>query len=128
MAKATVIGTTIGGAIATGAIGLQKMAENKVEAAKNDELRLKEDYKNLSPSEQSRLKYKYDWEIYRLKQIQEDPSIMNVMKSGMKKMDVKQSGGKITKAKDGNQLVKLDQLTNFTNYNTKQPGGWLDTL
>ena len=23
------------------------------------------------------------------------------------------------------QLVKLDQLTNFTNYNTKQPGGWL---
>ena len=24
------------------------------------------------------------------------------------------------------QLVKLDQLTNFTNYNTKQPGGWLD--
>jgi hypothetical protein len=23
-------------------------------------------------------------------------------------------------------LVKLDQLTNFTNYNTKQPGGWLD--
>jgi hypothetical protein len=25
-------------------------------------------------------------------------------------------------------LVNLDQLTNFTNYNTKQPGGWLDTL
>jgi hypothetical protein len=24
------------------------------------------------------------------------------------------------------QLTKLDQLTNFTNYNTKQPGGWLD--
>ena len=23
-------------------------------------------------------------------------------------------------------LVNLDQLTNFTNYNTKQPGGWLD--
>jgi len=23
------------------------------------------------------------------------------------------------------QLTKLDQLTNFTNYNTKQPGGWL---
>ena len=29
---------------------------------------------------------------------------------------------------DENSLVKLDQLTNFTNYNTKQPGGWLDTL
>ena len=25
-------------------------------------------------------------------------------------------------------LVNLDNLTNFTNYNTKQPGGWLDTL
>jgi len=23
---------------------------------------------------------------------------------------------------------ELDQLTNFTNYNTKQPGGWLDQL
>jgi len=23
-------------------------------------------------------------------------------------------------------LTKLDQLQNFSNYNTKQPGGWLD--
>jgi hypothetical protein len=38
----------------------------------------------------------------------------------------KQNGGTITKAKNGNELVKLNQLTNFTNYNTKQPGGWLD--
>ena len=29
-------------------------------------------------------------------------------------------------AKDGKSLVELDQLTNFTNYNTPQPGGWLD--
>ena len=29
-------------------------------------------------------------------------------------------------AKDGKSLVALDQLTNFTNYNTPQPGGWLD--
>jgi hypothetical protein len=41
-------------------------------------------------------------------------------------MGRKQNGGTITKAKDGNQLVKLNQLTNFTNYNTKQPGGWMD--
>ena len=27
---------------------------------------------------------------------------------------------------DGNSLQNLDQLVNFTNYNTKQPGGWLD--
>jgi hypothetical protein len=29
-------------------------------------------------------------------------------------------------SRDGSELIKLDQLTNFTNYNTKQPGGWLD--
>jgi hypothetical protein len=29
-------------------------------------------------------------------------------------------------AKQGKSLVALDQLTNFTNYNTPQPGGWLD--
>lgn len=28
--------------------------------------------------------------------------------------------------RNGGELTKLDQLTNFTNYNTKQPGGWLD--
>jgi hypothetical protein len=32
----------------------------------------------------------------------------------------------LKKHKQGGQLTKLDQLTNFTNYNTKQPGGWLD--
>jgi hypothetical protein len=45
-------------------------------------------------------------------------------------------GEKVTEypmAKNGRRqeqkgLVNLDQLTNFTNYNTKQPGGWLDTL
>jgi len=30
------------------------------------------------------------------------------------------------KYEQGGQLTKLDQLTNFSNYNTKQPGGWLD--
>ena len=35
------------------------------------------------------------------------------------------TGGSINKA-DENSLVNLDQLTNFTNYNTKQPGGWLN--
>jgi hypothetical protein len=43
--------------------------------------------------------------------------------------EYKFKGKKVTEfpmAKDGNQLVKLNQLTNFTNYNTKQPGGWMD--
>jgi hypothetical protein len=38
---------------------------------------------------------------------------------------IKKNGGYIDRAKHGNQLVKLDQLTNFTNYNKPQPGGWL---
>ena len=29
-------------------------------------------------------------------------------------------------AKDGKELTRLDQLTNFTNYNKPQPGGWLE--
>jgi hypothetical protein len=32
----------------------------------------------------------------------------------------------IKRWREGGELTKLDQLTNFTNYNTKQPGGWLD--
>jgi hypothetical protein len=32
----------------------------------------------------------------------------------------------LKKMAQGGQLTKLDQLTNFTNYNTKQPGSWLD--
>lgn len=43
--------------------------------------------------------------------------------------DYKFKGKKVTEyplAKDGKELVKLNQLTNFTNYNTKQPGGWMD--
>jgi hypothetical protein len=28
--------------------------------------------------------------------------------------------------KSGGQLEKLDQLTNFTNYNKPTSGGWLD--
>lgn len=41
----------------------------------------------------------------------------------------KYKGEKVTEyplAENGKELVKLNQLTNFTNYNTKQPGGWLD--
>ena len=41
----------------------------------------------------------------------------------------KYDGNSVTEypmAKDGKSLVELDQLTNFTNYNTPQPGGWLD--
>jgi hypothetical protein len=38
-------------------------------------------------------------------------------------------GKKVTEfpvSKEGSELKKLDQLTNFSNYNTKQSGGWLD--
>jgi hypothetical protein len=43
-----------------------------------------------------------------------------------KKSSNKKNGGNITKAKDGKELVKLNQLSNFTNYNKPQPGGWLN--
>ena len=39
---------------------------------------------------------------------------------------VDNSRSEYSMAKDGKSLVELDQLTNFTNYNTPQPGGWLD--
>lgn len=43
--------------------------------------------------------------------------------------DYKFDGDSVTEypmAQNRKQLQKLDQLTNFTNYNTSQPGGWLD--
>ena len=43
--------------------------------------------------------------------------------------DYKFKGNSVTEfpmARDGKSLVELNQLTNFTNYNTPQPGGWLD--
>ena len=43
--------------------------------------------------------------------------------------DYKFKGNKVKEypmAQNGKQLQELDQLTNFTNYNTPQPGGWLD--
>ena len=43
--------------------------------------------------------------------------------------DYKFDGDSVTEyplAQNGKELVKLDQLTNFTNYNTPQPGGWLN--
>jgi hypothetical protein len=31
-----------------------------------------------------------------------------------------------TISKNGSELKKLDQLTNFTNYNPTKPSGWLE--
>ena len=60
-----------------------------------------------------------------------DTGDVKIMKPGK---DYKFKGTKVTEypvAQNGLRqeqkgLVNLDQLTNFTNYNTKQPGGWLD--
>jgi len=63
-----------------------------------------------------------------------DTGDTKLMKPGK---DYKFKGKKVTEypmAKNGvNQqdektLEQLDQLTNFTNYNTKQPGGWMDQI
>jgi hypothetical protein len=55
-----------------------------------------------------------------------DTGDTKLMKPGK---NYKYKGKKVTEyplSKNGKELVKLDQLTNFTNYNTKQSGGWLD--
>ena len=60
--------------------------------------------------------------------------LLGISDTGDKKMmvpgkDYKFKGKKVQEfpvSKNGNALTRLDQLTNFTNYNTKQPGGWLD--
>jgi len=62
-----------------------------------------------------------------------DTGDTKLMKPGK---DYKFKGKKVTEfpmAKNGRRqeqkgLVNLDQLTNWTNYNTKQKGGWLDNL
>lgn len=63
--------------------------------------------------------------------------VLGVSDTGDKKLmkpgkDYKFKGSKVTEypmiAKDGSSLKELDQLTNFTNYNKPQPGGWLDNL
>ena len=64
-----------------------------------------------------------------------DFPVLGISDTGDKKMmlpgqDYTFDGESVTeypmKKKQGGSLVKLDQLTNFTNYNTPQPGGWLD--
>jgi len=60
--------------------------------------------------------------------------VLGISDTGDKKMmqpgkDYKFDGNSVTEypmAKDGKSLVELNQLTNFTNYNTPQPGGWLN--
>jgi len=55
-----------------------------------------------------------------------DTGDTKLMKPGK---NYKYKGKKVTEyplSKNGKELVKLDQLTNFTNYNKPQPGGWLN--
>ncbi len=62
--------------------------------------------------------------------------VLGISDTGDKKLmkpgkDYKFKGSKVTEypmIKNGGELTKLDQLTNFTNYNKPQPGGWLDNL
>lgn len=57
-----------------------------------------------------------------------DTGDMKHMKPGK---NYKYKGKKVVEfpiGKNGKELQKLDQLTNFTNYNKRQPGGWLDNL
>jgi hypothetical protein len=51
------------------------------------------------------------------------PTTRNLLDPNTKKLN---GPAVASRYEQGGQLTKLDQLTNFTNYNTKQPGGWLD--
>lgn len=63
-------------------------------------------------------------------------NVLGVSDTGDKKLmkpgkDYKFKGNKVTEypvGKNGSELTKLDQLTNFTNYNKPQRGGWLDKI
>ena len=60
-----------------------------------------------------------------LQQIYTDDEIIQLLNTVSD--NTKSSGpSNMAYAKQGESLVALDQLTNFTNYNTPQPGGWLD--
>jgi len=63
--------------------------------------------------------YKQLQELYNDDQILE---MFNTISDNSKSSDP----SNMAYAKEGESLVALDQLTNFTNYNTPQPGGWLD--
>jgi hypothetical protein len=55
-----------------------------------------------------------------------DKGDMKLMQPGK---NYKFKGKKVTEypvGKNGTKLKELDQMTNFTNYNEPQPGGWLD--
>jgi len=72
---------------------------------------------------------KTDSAIQDLREMYDDDEILHIMNtiadnSKSKKLSTAKNG--LRQEQKG--LVNLDNLLNFTNYNTKQPGGWLDTL
>lgn len=62
--------------------------------------------------------------------------VLGISDTGDKKLmapgkNYKFKGSKVTEypiLKDGGSLTELDQLTNFTNYNKPEKGGWLDQI
>ena len=59
--------------------------------------------------------------IEDLRHFYDDDEIINILNTVASTNSTK----KQVVAKNGKELKKLDQLTNFTNYNTPQPSGWL---
>ena len=89
------------------------------------EKRNKEYQKELMKGMKEDERKEYQKKIDSVQQREDRPFIDKASEWFVTPIGENQNGGKVTKAKNGNQLVKLDQLTNFTNYNKPQPGGWL---
>jgi hypothetical protein len=130
VAKNFLIGSSVAG---TGVVG-GKLATLKFDqvrdSAKEEETKLKEKFKKLTPDQQNEAQSDYEMELIRLQQIQKSPFNSGILGSTVREtnnplLKVDQNGGRINRAIDRTQLVKLNQLTNFTNYNKPQPGGWL---
>jgi hypothetical protein len=104
--------------IGVGAYGYKREKEIEKEWDEEEKKMLKD-----MPEEERK---EYERKTDSIKQREDRPFINKAAEWFVTPIGGNQNGGKVTKAKNGNQLVKLDQLTNFTNYNKPQPGGWLN--
>lgn len=116
----------LGGGTAT-VVGLGAYAYKKDQEMKKEwEWQTTEEMKKLMEEEADKAEKKKakEWKNSSTKKTIDN--ILSILPSSKR-----QNGGTITKAKNGLRqeqkgLVNLDQLTNFTNYNKPQPGGWLN--
>ena len=120
--KMKTVGILGGGSATLIGLGTYGYKEQNEIQKKYEKEMLKDMLKNMSKEERK----EYQRQTDSIQQREDRPFIDKAAEWFVTPIGGNQNGGKVTKAKNGNQLVKLDQLTNFTNYNKPQPGGWLN--